>query len=104
MIPDELIKANELQKIGDYRLSRTLYQKFFDCNPHHPLRFKALFEVADNLFHAGFYRDARNGYESFLSYCAEQTEVSEEEAGWVDAYTNLACSRIKTINQKYLKS
>jgi len=103
MIPDELIKANELQKIGDYKLSRTLYQKFFDCNPQHPLRFKALFEVADNFFHAGCYQDAKNGYEFFLSYCAEQKEVSVEESGWVNAYTKLAYSRIKTMEQKYSK-
>lgn len=102
MIPDELIRANELQKIGDYKLSRNLYQKFFDCNPEHPLRFKALFEVADNFFHAGYYQDAKNGYELFLSYCAEQEKLSDEETGWVDAYTKLAYSRIKTIEQKYL--
>ncbi len=101
MIPDELIRANELQKIGDYKLSGSLYQKFFDYNPQHPLRFKALFEVADNFFHAGCYEDARNGYELFLSYCAEQRSLSEEEAGWVSAYTKLSHSRIKTIEQKY---
>lgn len=102
MIPDELIKANELQKIGDYQLSQRLYQKFFDCNPQHPLRFKALFEVADNYFHAGCYQDAKKGYELFLSYCSEQKNLSEEESGWVDAYTKLAHSRIATMEQKYL--
>lgn len=102
MIPDELVQANELQKIGDYKLSGSLYQKFFECNPQHSLRFKALFEVADNLFYAGHYQDAKNGYELFLSYCAEQRSLSEEESGWVSAYTKLSHSRIKTIEQKYL--
>ena len=102
MIPDELIQANEQQKIGDYKLSRRLYQKFFDYNPQHPLRFKALFEVADNFFYAGCYQDARNGYELFLSYCAEQRNLSEEESGWISAYIKLSHSRIKTIEQKYL--
>ena len=97
MIPEELIRANELQKIGDYRLSGMLYKNFFYCNPQHPLRFKALFEVADNLFHAGSYRDAKKAYETFLSYCAQQTEVSEEEAGWISAYTKLSYSRIKSM-------
>lgn len=101
MIPNELILANELQKIGDYKLSRHLYQKFFDENPHHPLRFKALFEVADNFFHAKYYQDAKNGYELFLSYCAKQRHLSEEELGWIHAYTKLSYSRIKTIQQKY---
>lgn len=100
MIPNELIQANELQKMGDYKLSGRFYQKFFDDNPEHPLRFKALFEVADNLFHAGCYRDAKNGYELFLSYCVKQRNLSEEEAGWVRAYTKLSQSRIKTIEQK----
>ena len=97
MVPDELIQANELQKMGDYKLSRRLYQKFFDYNQQHPLRFKALFEVADNFFHAGCYQEARNGYDLFLSYCAEQSNLSEEELGWISAYTKLAYSRIKTI-------
>lgn len=102
MIPDELVQANELQKIGDYKLSGSLYQKFFECNPQHPLRFKALFEMADNLFHAGCYRDAKNGYERFLAYCDEQESLSEEELGWISAYTKLSYSRIKTIEQKQL--
>lgn len=100
MVPDELVQANELQKIGDYKLSGKLYKKFFDCNPQHPLRFKALFEVADNLFHAGYYQDAEKAYETFLSYTVQQKDLSEEEAGWVSAYTKLSHSRIRTIQQK----
>lgn len=100
MIPNELIQANELQKMGDYKLSGRFYQKFFDDNPEHPLRFKALFEVADNFFHAGCYEEARNGYKLFLSYCAKQRNLSEEELGWICAYTKLSHSRIKTIEQK----
>lgn len=89
-----------MQKIGDYKLSGKLYQKFFDDNPQHPLRFKALFEVADNFFHAGHYQDAKCRYELFLSYCTEQENLSEEEFGWIHAYTMLSYSRIKTIEQK----
>ena len=49
-VPEELIQANELQKIGDYELSRKVYQNFFVANPEHIMRFKALFEVTDTFF------------------------------------------------------
>lgn len=98
-IPEILIKAQEMQKIGDYRLSMKMYKKFFENNPDHPLRFKALFEVADNCFHAGDYVNAKGKYERFLEYCAEQ-QISFEERGWVEEYSKLAKSRIKMIQRK----
>lgn len=98
-VPKELILANELQKIGDYELSRKTYQDFFDANPMHILRFKALFEVADNLYHAGRYVEARQGYLKFLEYCASQEDLSADESGWVEAYTDLSNSRLRTIKK-----
>ena len=96
-VPEELIQANELQKIGDYELSRKVYLNFFVANPEHIMRFKALFEVADNLFHAGRYAEAQQGYKKFLEYCSSQKKFTADEAGWVKAYTELSNSRIQSI-------
>ena len=95
--PEMLIRAQELQKGGDYTYSRKLYNEFFECNDTHPLRFKALFEVTDNYFHAKDYKTAKHGYEEFLEYCSVQEDVTEQESGWIDAYTKLANSRLKII-------
>ena len=100
-IPEILVKAQEMQKIGDYRLSLKLYREFFENNPSHPMRFKALFEVADNYYHAGAYDNAQIGYENFLDYCGEQ-HLSSEESGWVKEYSRLAHSRLKQIDEKRL--
>lgn len=98
-IPEILVKAQEMQKMGDYRLSMKLYRDFFENNPCHPMRFKALFEVADNYYHAGDYSNAKTGYESFLDYCNGQ-HPSSEESGWVKEYSKLAHSRLEQINVK----
>ena len=98
-IPDILIRAQELQKAGDYTYSCKLYKQFWENNDVHPLRFKALFEVADNYYHAGDYRSAMQGYQEFLDYCSTQLDTTTEERGWIDAYTKLAHSRLTTIGE-----
>ncbi len=98
-ISEDLIRAQEFQKAGEYFLSMRLYRKFFDENPEHELRFKALFEVADNYFHAKQYKSAKVEYEKFVEYCSKQNNVEECEQGWIDAYVALAHSRIKRINE-----
>ncbi|WP_026659622.1 tetratricopeptide repeat protein [Butyrivibrio sp. AC2005] len=98
-IPEILVKAQEMQKIGDYRLSMKLYRDFFENNSCHPLRFKALFEVADNYYHSGDYDSAQIGYNNFLDYCKGQSP-SSDEIGWVKEYSKLARSRLKQINEK----
>ncbi len=98
-VPEILLQAQELQKAGDYGLSKKLYRRFFEENPEHPLRFKALFEVADNCYHAADYSDAEQGYRFFLSYCLEQNNVSEEEHKWIDAYMALSYSRLENIKR-----
>ena len=92
--PKELIQANDLQRGGQYSASRSLYTRFFEKNPTHPLRFKCLFEVADNLYYEGRYAEASEAYQTFLNYCENQQEISDEEAGWIVAYIKLANSRI----------
>ena len=99
-VPEELIQANELQKIGDYELSRKIYQSFFESNPTHIMRFKALFEVADNFYHAGRYVEAQQGYQKFLEYCISQNNLTVDESGWVEAYTELSNSRLQTIKNR----
>ena len=98
-IPEMLIRAQELQKGGDYTYSRKLYKEFFELNDTHPLRFKAFFEVADNYFHAKDYKSAKQGYEDFLEYCLNQENTTEVELGWIGAYTKLAHSRLQLIEQ-----
>ena len=61
--------------------------------------FQALFEVADNYYHVKDYKSAKHGYEDFLEYCSVQENVTEQESGWIDAYTKLANSRLKMIEQ-----
>ena len=92
--PQELIQANDLQRGGHYSASRSLYARFFEENPTHPLRFKCLFEVADNLYYEERYAEASEAYQTFLNYCENQQEISDEEAGWIVAYIKLANSRI----------
>lgn len=48
----------------------------FECNDTHPLRFKALFEVADNYYHAKDYKSAKSGYKNFLEYCSNQVNCN----------------------------
>ena len=98
-IPEILIRAQELQKGGDYTYSRKLYKEFFELNDTHPLRFKVLFEVADNYYHARDYKSAKRGYEDFLEYCLSKEDTAEVEFGWIDAYTKLAHSRLKMIEK-----
>ena len=81
-----------------------LYARFFEEKPTHPLRFKCLFEVADNLFYEGRYAEASAAYRTFLNYCEEQQEISDEEAYWIDAYIRLTNSRICNISNRELFS
>ena len=98
--PQELIRANELQRGGHYAASGKLYARFFEENPSHPLRFKCLFEVADNLYYEERYAEASSAYQMFIKYCGDQKDISDEEAGWIDAYIKLANSRIDSINNR----
>ena len=98
-VPNSLVMAQTFQKAHDYSLSRKLYKDFFDNNPHHPLRFKALFEVADNLFYEKKYTEALKAYEDFISYCKAVDKPSLKDLGWINAYTALAHSRIKNISK-----
>ena len=98
--PQELIRANDLQRGGHYAASGKLYARFFKKNPTHPLRFKCLFEVADNLYYEERYAEALDAYQAFINYCAGQQNTSDEEAGWIDAYIKLANSRIYSINNR----
>ena len=102
-IPEMLIQAQELQKAGDYTYSRRLYKEFFESNNTHPLRFKALFEVADNYYHAKDYKSAKKAYLDFLEYCSDQENTAEEEYGWIDAYTRLTKSRLEMIEHITIK-
>lgn len=97
-IPQILVFANDLQRAGDYGSSRKYYEKFLVENPAHCLRFKALFEIADNFYYEKNYREARKAYEDFQTYCRTQQDLTEYEAGWVQAYTKLAESRLKKID------
>lgn len=99
-IPEELILAQELQKAREFQLSRNCFQAFFNANPSHCLRFKALYEVADNYFHEGLYPDAQKAYIKFLDYCKEQSKITEAEKGWISAYTALAFSRMEKIEDR----
>lgn len=53
--------------------------------------------MADNYYHAKDYKSAKHGYEDYLEYCSVQEDVTEQESGWIDAYTKLANSRLKMI-------
>ena len=98
--PQELIRANDLQRGGHYAASGKLYARFFEENPSHPLQFKCLFEVADNLYYEERYAEALDAYHAFINYCAGQQNISDEEADWIDAYIKLANSRIYSINNR----
>ncbi|URZ14072.1 tetratricopeptide repeat protein [Clostridium felsineum] len=99
-ISQELILAQELQKSREYKRSRELYMHFFIEHPKHYLRFKALFEVADNLYYEKKYDEAVKSYNKFLNYCDEQYKLTSQEISWVNAYKNLSYSRIKAISKK----
>lgn len=98
-LPQSLVIAQAFQKAYNYSLSRKLYKEFFDTHPHHPLRYKALFEVADNLFYEKRSTEALKAYEDFIAYCKAAKKPSSEELGWINAYTALANSRIKNIRK-----
>lgn len=100
-VESELILAQELQKAGEYEHSRQMYKKFYGKYPKHPMRFKALFEVADNLYYEKKYKEALKSYDKFFKYCDEQDNVTAEEISWIKAYGNLAYSRIKAIRKIY---
>lgn len=99
-IPEMLILAQELQKSGDYKHSREMYMKFFSDNPRHYMRFKALFEVADNLYYEKSYNEAAQSYNNFLKYCDEQSSLTDQERSWINAYKDLAERRLKAIAEK----
>ena len=98
-IPDEHVFANDLQRGGYYVASGKIYQRFFDEHPDHPLRFKCLYEVGDNLFYEKKYAAARKTYQEFIAYCARQEHITEEEQSWVDAYVKMSESRIRSIDK-----
>lgn len=98
-VPQILIFANDMQRAGDYALSRKYYERFFRENPTHCLRFKALYEIADNYYHEKNYKKAKKGYEIFQNYCKEQRNLTDEEAGWVEAYSKLSVSRMKEMKK-----
>lgn len=98
-IPTELLLAQEYQKLHHYQLSRDLYTIFFENNTHHHLRFKALFEVADNWFHEGECDKALSSYHGFIEYCDSQDGLTEVEQDWVNAYKRLTYSRIERMRQ-----
>ena len=102
-IPQELIYANDLQRGGQYKASRERYTRFLDENPTHPLRFKSLFEVADNLFYEKQYAKATDAYRAFIRYCESQQNVTSEEQGWIETYLKLADSRMHEISRKDAK-
>lgn len=99
-IPYMLIEAQELQKAGEYKYSRDMYMRFFKDNPRHYMRFKALFEAADNLYYEKNYSRAKEGYNYFLKYCGGQNNLSEQESSWVSAYKALAERRLMVIDKK----
>lgn len=94
-----LILAQELQKLRDYKHSREIYMQFFISNPKHYMRFKALFEVADNLYYEKNYDEAIKYYNDFLGYCDKQDSLTVEEISWINAYKELAKSRLKWITE-----
>lgn len=102
-IPQKLILAQDFQKARQYSLSRNLYSEFFSDNPNHPLRFKALFEVTDNWFHEKKYMEALNGFNDFVKYCDAQENLTEEEVGWINAYKQLAVSRLNLVKTRISK-
>ena len=97
-IPALLILANDLQRAGEFAASRKCYQQYLEEYPGTCLCYKALFEVADNYFYEKEKEKARKAYGDFLAYCKEQPPATEEETGWVKAYTALTKSRLKTLN------
>jgi len=102
-IPEDLILAQALQKSRQYSLSRKLYADFFAGNPTHYLRFKALFEIADNWFHEKKYKEAEKAYIVFMEYCKAEENLSEEELSWIEAYRKLSESRLSKIGKdRYL--
>lgn len=98
-IPETLVLAQDFQKARQYRLSRKLYSEFFSENPKHPLRFKALFEVADNWFHEKNAKEAIAGFLDFIEYCEGEKSFTDEEIGWINAYRKLAESRIQEVEK-----
>ncbi len=96
-VPQELVFANDMQRAGDYQLSRKYYKKFLLESPTHPLRFKAFFEIADNYFYENNFVKTREVYRQFQVYCKAQVQLTEEESGWVDAYSRLVMSRLQKI-------
>ncbi|HYF83479.1 MAG TPA: hypothetical protein VEB00_10695 [Clostridia bacterium] len=98
-IPKSLVLAQELQKGRDYYNSRNLYNDFFINNQNHYLRFKALFEVADNWFHEKKYANAEISFSEFINYCDKQQNLTEQEKEWIKYYRQLALSRIKEISK-----
>lgn len=99
-IPEMLILAQALQKAGEYKRSRDIYMQFFTTHPKHFMRFKALFEVADNLYYEKKYDEAVECYNNFLNYCNEQDDLTDEEISWINAYKELTKSRFKRIAGK----
>ena len=96
-IPQAIIFAQELQKSGDYIYSRKIYEEFFLNNQNHALRFKALFEIADNIFYEGKYILAEKKYLEFMEYCMSQDVSTETAHSLVEAYVKLAKRRLIEI-------
>lgn len=98
-IPEMLVIAQELQKAREYERSRDMYMKFFNTHPKHCMRFKALFEAADNLYYEEKYKEAAKAYNKFLKYCDEEDNPTDEEKSWIDAYKELSGRRLRFIEE-----
>lgn len=71
-----------------------MYEEFFLNNQSHVLRFKALFEIADNIFYEGKYILAEKKYLEFIEYCISQDVCTKTEHSLVEAYVKLAKRRL----------
>ena len=103
-IPEMLILAQELQKSREYKRSKDMYMEFAITHPKHCMRFKAYFEVADNLYYEKKYNEAFECYNNFLKYCFKQDNLTDEEIDWINAYKSLAKSRLRWIKENGYKT
>lgn len=97
IIPKAIILAQEFQKAGDYENSIKLYNEFFHSHENHPLRIKALFEIADNYYHNKDYQSAKEQYRYFVEYCGSQEFECDKEYELCKAYVDLSNSRLCSI-------
>lgn len=98
-VPQILIRAQEFQKFKQYDISRKLYYEFFTLNSNHPLRFKALFEIAENYFYEKNYKMALRAYLDYEQYCNSHITLSTEEELWIKGYKKLLETRFNEIER-----